>query len=104
MLDEMRKLGYELALSVLGLSLMVKFAPDYIVTDYRNGRVDRKYEEMNEENYFNWGKVMAIVVVAFIIMCVVSVLVMTFSTIIGLYYNYDWKQIVATLKAKAAKA
>ena len=100
MLDEMRKLGYELALSVLGLSLMVKFAPDYIVTEYRNGRVERKYEEMNEENYFNWGKVMAIVVVAFIIMCVVSVVVMTLSTIIGLYYNYDWKQIIGTMKAK----
>lgn len=100
MLNELRNLGYELALSVLGLSLMVKFAPDYVVTEYRNGRVDRKYEEMNEENYFNWGKVMAIVVVAFIIMCVVSVVVMTISTIIGLYHNYDWKQIIGTMKAK----
>ena len=99
-LNELRNLGYELALSVLGLSLMVKFAPDYIVTEYRNGRVDRKYEEMNEENYFNWGKVMAIVVVAFIIMCVVSVVVMTLSTITGLYHNYDWKQIIGTMKAK----
>ena len=101
MLNELRNLGYELALSVLGLSLMVKFAPNYVVTVYKNGSVYDKYEKINEENYYHFGKVMAIVVVAFIIMCVVSVVVMTLSTITGLYHNYDWKQIIGTMKAKA---
>lgn len=99
-LNGFRKVGFGIAAFCFGAGVAMALLPDYIVeTTYSSGRK----ETTREGNVLN-GPIIALkfmlMIAGAIIFIFVSAMIMTIETVLGLFQNYEWKEIFASLKAK----
>ena len=100
-LEKIRVWGYSIAGALFGAGLMMNFLPDYIVTTrWSNGSVTKE-RESNPANIIILVMKLMLVVAAVIVLCFVSFFLMAYSTVTGLYRNYNWKQIIGDVKERA---
>ena len=101
MLEKIRVWGYSIAGALFGAGLMMQFLPDYIVTTrWSNGTVTKE-RETDPANIIILVLKLGLVLAALVVLCAVSFFLVLYSTVTGLYRNYNWKQIFGDLKAKA---
>ena len=104
MLDKIRHWAYSVAAGLFGAGLMMQFLPDYIVTTrWSNGSVTKE-RETNPVNIIIMVLKLGLIIAAVVVLCVASFFLMAYSTVTGLYRNYDWKQIVGEVKARVENA
>lgn len=90
-------LAYSISSMLMVYSRSIKDAPD-IITKYSNGKVVREYDIAG--NQMVAARKIILYIIAFAIICIISCLIMLYSTIQGLRRNYNWKEIYAKLKEK----
>ena len=101
-LGGIRKVGYALASFLVTFSFGLNFVPD-TVYKYSDGSTSR------ESSPFNIPIAIlkvALLIGALLVVAIVSVFIMTYSTIVGLIRNYDWAALKtsATNKIQSKKA
>ena len=100
-LEKIRVWGYSIAAGLFGAGLMMQFLPDYIVTTrWSNGSVTKE-RESDPTNIIIMVIKLMLMIAALVVLCAVSFFLVLYSTVTGLYRNYNWKQIFGDLKAKA---
>lgn len=101
LLDKIRHWGYSIAAGLFGAGLMMNFLPDYIVTTrWSNGTVTKE-RETDPVNIIIMVVKLGLMLAALVVLCAVSFFLVLYSTITGLYRNYNWKQIFGDLKERA---
>ncbi|MBR3883447.1 MAG: hypothetical protein IKJ31_01640 [Bacteroidaceae bacterium] len=102
-INSIRDLAFGIAASLLGTVLATKLLPDIEVTTYlSNGQV-RKDKEVDAGNFLIFARMLALIIIAVLVLCCVSFIIMTYSTVVGLYRNYQWKPIIERAKGEATK-
>ena len=91
-LEKLRNWGYSIAGGLFGAGLMMQFLPSYVVTTrWSDGRTTKHTEE-DPANFIIMGIKFALFVAALFVLCFTSFAIMAYSTVTGLYRNYQWKQ------------
>ena len=101
-LNGFRKVGFGIAAFCFGAGVAMALLPDYIVEKtYASGRK----ETSRETNVLN-GPIIALkfmlMIAGAIIFIFVSAMIMTIETVLGIFQNYEWKEIFASIKAKTS--
>ena len=104
LLEKIRVWGYSIAGALFGAGLMMTFLPDYIVTTrWSNGTVTKE-RETDPANIIILVLKLGLVLAALVVLCAVSFFLVLYSTVTGLYRNYNWKQIMGEVKTRIENA
>ena len=104
LLEKIRVWGYSIAGALFGAGLMMNFLPDYIVTTrWSNGTVTKE-RETDPANIIILVLKLGLVLAALVVLCAVSFFLVLYSTVTGLYRNYNWKQIMGEVKTRIENA
>ena len=98
LLDTIKRWGFRIAGGLFGAAAAME-----ATEQYRVHWSDGSKTTETEVNWFTVALKVALLVAALVIIAVVSTGIMLYSTIVGLKRNYDWKAIMAKMKAVKVK-
>lgn len=99
-LGGIQKVGFAIAGFFLGSGLAMSLLPDYVV-EYSDGS---KETQTDTGNFIIIAMKVILMFVGLLIFCIVSVLIMTYVTIMAIKRGYDWSKVSAVASSVTNKA
>lgn len=103
-LDGIQKVGFSIATFFLGAGLAMALLPDMeVTTQYSDGSSDT-HTEGNTLNILIYALKAIMILIGLIIFAVVSVVIMTYVTVMAAKRDHDWSKVSAAAQTIAKKA
>lgn len=103
-LGGIQKVGFAIASFFLGTGLAMSLLPDVEVTTVYSDGSRTKHTESNSGNYIILVLKAILIFIGLIVFAFVSVLIMTYVTVMAIKRNYDWSKVTAVATAATQKA